>query len=470
MSATSFCGRWPAPRFEVVAVPGGWRRGGARDGDGLRDVVIAGGRVVDPASGIDDLWDVLVRDGRVAGMERPGKLDGLADAERIVAEGMTVAPGFVDVHVHLREPGQTYKETIATGTAAAAAGGFTSVVAMPNTVPVNDSVASLEWMLDPARGTRVGLYAMPAATVGSMGARLTDFEGLAAAGAAGFTDDGKPVLEDDVMRAALLRAGRLGLPVSQHAEDTRMTGGCSMNAGPVAFRLGLRGMPVEAESGIVERDIGLVREIWAVDGVRAHLHVQHVSTGKALTAIRRAKEEGLWVTCEAAPHHFTLTEEAVGDFDTHAKMNPPLRSERDRQAVVEGLLDGTVDCIATDHAPHAAYEKEVEFERAANGITGLETALGLAVRVLCREHGMTLGRIVELMSAGPAGIVGLAGRGTLRAGAVGDVVVFEAGWEWRFDGAKSRSKSRNTPFDGAAMLGRVAATVCGGRVVYRREN
>ena len=432
-----------------------------------QDLLIKGGAVVDPANGVDGLFDVLVRDGRIAAVEGPGVLDRVEAGETFDATGMTVAPGFVDVHVHLREPGQTYKETIATGTAAAAAGGFTTVVAMPNTVPVNDSTASLAWMLDPARCAKVHLYAMPAVTLGSMGEHLTDFESLARAGAVGFTDDGKPVLEDHVMEAALLSAGRLGLPISQHAEDTRLTGGCSMNAGTVAFKLGLRGMTVEAESRIVERDIRLVREIAKADGVRAHLHVQHVSTGKALEAIRRAKEDGLHVTCEAAPHHFTLTDEAVGDFDTHAKMNPPLRAEMDRQAVIAGLLDGTVDCIATDHAPHATHEKEVEFERAPNGITGLETALGLALRVLGREHGMPMRRVIELMSQNPAAIVNLAGRGTLGVGAVADVVVFDARREWTFDGAKALSKSRNTPFDGAAMMGRVRATICAGRIVYR---
>ena len=432
-----------------------------------QDLLIKGGTVVDPANGLDGLLDVLVRDGRIAAVEGPGVLDQVEVGETFDATGMTVAPGFVDVHVHLREPGQTYKETIATGTAAAAAGGFTTVVAMPNTLPVNDSTMSLKWMLDPARGAKVHLYAMPAVTLGSMGEHLTDFESLARAGAVGFTDDGKPVLEDHVMEAALLCAGRLGLPISQHAEDTRLTGGCSMNAGTVAFKLGLRGMTVEAESRIVERDIRLVREIAKADGVRAHLHVQHVSTGKALEAIRRAKEDGLHVTCEAAPHHFTLTDEAVGDFDTHAKMNPPLRAEANRQAVIAGLLDGTVDCIATDHAPHATHEKEVEFERAPNGITGLETALGLALRVLGREHGMPVRRVVELMSQNPSTIVNLAGRGTLGVGAVADVVLFDAGREWTFDGAKALSKSRNTPFDGAAMVGRVVGTICAGRIVFR---
>ena len=434
---------------------------------GLSDLLILGGRVVDPANGVDGLFDVLLRDGRVAAVEGPGVLDRLEDAETLDAAGMTIAPGLIDVHVHLREPGQTYKETIATGTAAAAAGGFTSVVAMPNTIPVNDSVASLEWMLDLARGPKVHLFAMPAVTLGSMGEHLTDFEALAKAGAVGFTDDGKPVLEDQVMRAALLRAGRLGLPISQHAEDTRLTGGCSMNFGTVAFKLGLRGMTVEAESRIVERDIRLVREIAAVEGVRAHLHVQHVSTAKALEAIRRAKADGLHVTCEAAPHHFTLTDEAVGDFDTHAKMNPPLRAESDRQAVIAGLIDGTVDCIATDHAPHAAHEKEVEFERAPNGITGLETALGLSLRVLGRENGMPLRRILELMSWRPSEIAGLGGRGSLGVGAIADVVIFAAGQDWVFDGTKAVSKSRNTPFDGASMVGRLAATICAGTIVFR---
>jgi dihydroorotase len=380
---------------------------------------------------------------------------------------MIVAPGLVDVHVHLREPGQTYKESIATGTAAAAAGGFTSVVAMPNTVPVNDSVARLKWMLDAARGACVKLFAMPAATFGSMGEEITDFHELREAGAVGFTDDGKPVLHDRVMREALVAAAGIGAPVSQHAEDTRLTGGCSMNAGPVAFRLGLRGMTVEAEARIVERDIRLLRDIERQDGLRPHLHVQHVSTAKAMSLIRTAKAEGLHVTCEVAPHHFTLTDEAIGDYDTNAKMNPPLRNDSDRLAMIAGLMDGTVDCIATDHAPHALFEKEQEFERAPNGITGLETALGLALRVLHKGQGMKISRVMELMSAQPAGIVSLEGRGTLKLGSFADVVVFDPTAEWSFEAKRSRSKSRNTPFDGAAMLGRVAFTLSEGRVVFK---
>lgn len=432
----------------------------------MSEVLILNGRLVDPANGVDAPRDLLLRDGRVAAVEMPGLLKGVAAAETIDASGCIVAPGFIDVHVHLREPGQTYKESIATGTAAAAAGGFTSVVAMPNTVPVNDSVTGLEWMLDAARGSVVKLFAMPAATMGSMGVELSDFTALRKAGAVAFTDDGKPVLEDEVMRRALVNAARLGVPVSQHAEDTRLTGGCSMNAGPVAFRLGLRGMTVEAEARIVERDIRLLREIEKAEGLRPHLHVQHVSTARAMEAIRAAKREGLHVTCEVAPHHFTLTDEAVGEYNTHAKMNPPLRAEADRAAMVAALLDGTVDTIATDHAPHAAHEKEQEFERAPNGITGLETALGLALRVLHRGQGMPISRVIDLMSTNPAKVVSLEKRGSLSIGSYADVVVFNPDTAWNYRAQDSHSKSRNTPFDGAAMVGSVLGTICEGRVVF----
>jgi dihydroorotase len=439
----------------------------------MSDILILNGRLVDPASGVDAERDVLLRHGRVAAVEAPGGFKDVKAKETgsqvIDAAGMIVAPGLVDIHVHLREPGQTYKESIATGTAAAAAGGFTSVVAMPNTVPVNDSVAGLEWMLDAARGACVKLFAMPAATFGSMGEEITDFHELARAGGVGFTDDGKPVLYDRVMREALVAAAGIGVPVSQHAEDTRLTGGCSMNAGPVAFRLGLRGITVEAEARIVERDIRLLRDIARQDGLRPHLHVQHVSTAKAMSLIRAAKAEGLHVTCEVAPHHFALTDEAIGDYDTNAKMNPPLRNDVDRLAMIAGLMDGTVDCIATDHAPHALFEKEQEFERAPNGITGLETALGLALRVLHQGHGMTVSRVIELMSAQPAGVVSLEGRGTLKVGSFADVVVFDPAQEWSFDAKRSQSKSRNTPFDGVGMVGRVMATICEGRVAYRSD-
>ena len=433
----------------------------------MSTTLIRNGHVIDPATGLDTPRDLLLRDGLVAAIDTPGAFASTEVAETIDATGHIVAPGLVDIHVHLREPGQTYKETIATGTRAAASGGFTTVVAMPNTIPVNDSVATQNWMLDAARNPAIRLFAMPAATLGSMGEHLSDFEALAKAGAVGFTDDGKPILRDAVMRAALVAAARLGLPVSQHAEDPAMSNGAIMNAGPVAFRLGLRGYPADAEARIVNRDIALLREIEREENLRPHLHVQHVSTALALDAIREAKKQGLHVTCEAAPHHFALTDEAIGDFNTNCKMNPPLRSESDRQAVLTGLMDGTVDCIATDHAPHARHEKEVEFERAPNGITGIETSLGLSLRILHREQGMPISRVLALMSTAPAQLVKLANAGSLAPGKWADVVIFDPAAEWPFDSAKSLSKSKNTPFDGATMLGKVKATIVAGRVAFQ---
>jgi dihydroorotase len=438
----------------------------------MNDLLIRNAHAIDPSSNLDGPRDLLIRNGRIIAIEHAGTLP--KSPEEIDATGLVLAPGLIDIHVHLREPGQTYKETIATGTRAAAAGGFTTVVAMPNTLPVNDSVESLRWMLSPDRNPAVHLLAMPAATLGSHGENLSDYEALAEAGAVGFTDDGKPILRDDIMWFSLIAAARLGLPISQHAEDTRLTGGCSMNFGPVAFRLGLRGMTVEAESNIVERDIQLLRDIEKVEHLRPHLHVQHVSTSAALNAIRKAKQQGLHVTCEAAPHHFTLTDEALDTripggiaYNTNAKMNPPLRSEQDRFAVIEALLDGTVDCIATDHAPHAAHEKEVEFERAPNGITGLETALGLALRILHRDHGMSLAKIVTLMSTNPARILKLKDRGNLTPGSHADLVLFAPSAEWTYAAKASLSKSKNSPFDGASMLGQVHTTISEGRIVYR---
>ena len=433
----------------------------------MRDLVVAGGKVVDPATGMDAERDLLLRDGKVQYIGEPGMFAGMPEAEVLDAAGCVVAPGLIDVHVHLREPGQTGKETIATGTRAAARGGFTTVVAMPNTVPVDDTVERLQWMLAPERGAMVRVLAMPAVTRGSMGVKLTDFAALAAAGAVGFTDDGKPVLDDGVMRAALVAVARVDRVISQHAEDTRISNSSGVNAGARSFRLGLRGMRNEAEWRLVERDLGLLREIERAEGLRPRLHVQHVSTLEAVDAIRSAKREGLRVTCEATPHHFALTEAAIGEYDTNAKMNPPLRSEADRAAVIEGLLDGTVDMIATDHAPHMRHEKEVEFERAPNGITGLETALGLAMRVLACECGGTIAQIVTLMSTNAARLLGRPDLGTLRVGAAADVVVFDPNAEWRFRVGESVSRSKNTPFDGAAMVGRVRATVSGGVMVYR---
>ena len=402
----------------------------------------------------------------MAEIAAPGKLKSAiqdSGAEILDATGLTVAPGLVDIHVHLREPGQGYKETIATGTASAAAGGFTAVAAMPNTRPVNDSPEITRWMQAPERGAVVRVFPIAAATRGSKGEALNDYAALKSAGAVAVTDDGYPILKDNIMRETLAAAARVGLSVIQHAEDTRLTQGASMNLGPMSFKLGLRGMPPEAESGMVERDIRLVTEL---RDARAHLHVAHTSTAAALAAVRQARRSGLRVTCEVAPHHFLLTEEHVGFYNTNAKMNPPLRAASDRDAMIEAILDGVVDAIATDHAPHAVHEKEVEFENAPNGITGLETALGLSLRWLHKEWKMPLGRVLSLLSAQPAALLGLKGRGTLTVGSFGDVVVFDPKAEWTYHARETKSKSRNTPFDGWTMQGKVRWTISEGRIVY----
>jgi len=445
----------------------------------MSTLLIRGGHLIDPAAGVDAPRDIVLKDGRVAEVAEPGKTalgkgKASADLQIIDSKGLTVAPGLVDIHVHLREPGQGHKETIATGTAAAAAGGFTSVAAMPNTTPTNDSPEITRWMQAPERGASVRVFPIGAATRALKGETLNDYAALKAAGVVAVTDDGHPILKDGIMREVLINATRHGLSVIQHAEDTRLTGGCSMNAGPTAFRLGLRGMPPEAEYGLVERDIRLVTELSMngkgdKNGNRPHLHVAHTSTAQAVAAVRQARRNGLRVTCEVAPHHFLLTEEHVGAYDTNAKMNPPLRSAADRDAMIQGILDGIVDAIATDHAPHAAHEKEVEFERAPNGITGLESALGLSLRWLHHEWKLPLGRVLSLLSAQPAALLGLKGRGTLTVGSFADVMIFDPKQEWTFRAKNSRSKSKNTPFDGWTMQGRVQWTISEGRVVYQAE-
>lgn len=451
----------------------------------MSTILLRSGRVIDPASGIDKAADVLLVDGIIREVNfegTTGELDLTAKnmgAEVIDCTGSIIAPGIIDAHVHLREPGQTHKETIATGTLAAVAGGVTTVVAMPNTTPVTDNVDLLEFVQSVQRDPSARVLAMPAATVGSMGGELTDYVALAKAGAVGFTDDGKPVLADEVMKQALLEAAKLGLCISQHAEDTRMTVGASMNFGPVAFRLGLRGMPIEAESSIVDRDIRLLEEIERETKLRPHLHVQHVSTAAALASIRDAKKRGLHVTCEVAPHHIAFTDEAIaGDpaqrsrrYDTHFKMNPPLRSRAEVDACIAAVLDGTVDIIATDHAPHAHHEKNVEFERAPNGITGLETSLGASLRILHGDYGMKLAKVLGMMTSAPADVLRLKELGhdvgRIASGALADVMVFDAAAEWTYDVATTRSKSRNTPFNGAPMLGKVLVTIVNGEVKYR---
>lgn len=428
-----------------------------------KSLLIKGGRLIDPAAGIDAPMDVFLRAGRVAEVAPTGKIRSNAD-DTFDARGLTVAPGFIDLHVHLREPGQSYKETIATGTEAAAAGGFASVCCMPNTTPIADSPEWVNWMQQPERGAVVNVFPVAAATQASKGAVLTDFRALQRAGAVAITDDGKPILSDAIMRETLRVAAEIGLPVIQHAEDTRMTEHCSMNEGATSFRMGLRGMKTVAEASIVERDIQLAQQFTG-----ARLHVAHLSTAGALKVVRRGKRDKIRVTCEVTPHHFSLTDEAVGDYDSNFKMNPPLRSEEDREALLIALADGTVDAIATDHAPHAAHEKTVEFERAAFGITGLETAVGLALTKLFGKRKIPLARIVELFTSGPARVVDLKGRGTLVQGSHADVTIFDPKKRWTFQASKALSKSRNTPFDGWQFTGRVVATIVAGRLVYRAQ-
>jgi dihydroorotase len=426
-------------------------------------LLIKGGQLIDPAAKINAPMDVLLRDGRVAEVALPNKIRGSAD-EKFDARGLIVAPGFIDLHVHLREPGQGYKETIASGTAAAAAGGFTSVCTMPNTAPVVDTAEWVTWLRSPERGAVVNVFPIGAATRSSRGQTLSDFAALQRAGAVAVTDDGRPILDDDIMRMALRLGAELNFPVVQHAEDTRLTENCSMHEGATSFRLGLRAMPAAAEANIVDRDVTLAQQIR-----ESRLHVAHLSTSNALKSVRRGKRAKARVTCEVTPHHFTLLDENVGEYDTNFKMNPPLRSASDREAILVALADGTVDAIATDHAPHALHEKQVEFERAAFGITGLETALALAITKLHRENKIPLTRIVELFTAGPARVFDLRGRGSLAKGNHADVTIFDPRKRWTFEAAKSLSLSRNTPFDGWQFTGKVVATIVSGKIVHRAD-
>src|SRR5207248_1423004 len=373
-------------------------------------VLIRNGHLIDPVARVDALMDVLLRDGQVAEIAPPNKIRGGAD-EKFDAKGLIVAPGFIDLPVQRPEPGQSYKETIASGTAAAAAGGFTTVCCMPNTTPVLDSPEWVTWVRQPQRGAVVNVFPVASATQASKGAVLTDFRALQRAGVVAVTDDGKPILNETTMRDAMRTSAEINFPVIQHAEDTRLTQNCSMNEGATSFRLGLRGMTDMAEAAIVDRDVQLAQQF---NGAR--LHVAHVSTAEALKSVRRGKKNRARVTCEVTPHHFTLTDADVRDYDTNFKMNPPLRSAADREALLVALADGTIDAIASDHAPHAPHEKIIEFERAMFGITGLETTLGLAITVLHLRYKIPLNRIVELFTAGPARVVDIRGRGTLMRG------------------------------------------------------
>ena len=421
---------------------------------GTRSLLITGGSLI-TETGEMQRADLLVEDGRIAAIDHVGKIPERGQTV-LEARGLVVSPGFIDLHVHLREPGQSHKETIATGTAAAAAGGFTAVCAMPNTTPVNDSPEITRWMKRAERGAIVKVHPIAAATIGSNGERLTDFKALMEAGAVAVTDDGRPILGNETMREALQAACELGIPVIQHAEDTRMSQGCTMHDGPTSFRLGLRGVKAEAEASIVARDIELAEE------TKSHLHVAHLSTAAALEHVRRARKRGVHVTCEVTPHHLLLTDEEVGDYDTNCKMNPPLRDESDRQAMWEGLHDGSIDCIATDHAPHAAHEKDQEFDRAPFGVIGLETALPISLMVAGGDPQLA----VRWLSSNPAAVMGWKDAGVLRVGVPADIVVFDPGEEWTFTANESKSKSKNSPFIGKRLRGRVQYTIVDGRVVW----
>ena len=424
-----------------------------------RPLLLRGGRVIDPSQQIDRAADVLLVDGKVAGIA-PG-MDAPADADVRDVSNLVICPGLIDLHVHLREPGGEHKETIATGARAAAAGGFTAICAMPNTDPPIDDPASVGYVR--AQGLRVDaarVYPMGAISIGQKGERLTEIGEMVDAGAVGFTDDGRPVSDAGLMRLALDYAQSFDVPVADHCEDKSLSRGGSMNEGSVSSKLGLTGIPNAAEDVMIARDLMLAE----LTGGR--LHIQHVSTRLGVDMIRQAKARGVRVTAEATPHHLILTDDAADGYRTEAKVNPPLRSAADREAVVAGLVDGTLDVIATDHAPHHYDEKEQAFEDAPFGLVGLETALGLILTRLVHTGLISLNDMIERMACAPARAFNLPG-GTLRAGSLADLTVFDPHFEWTVEPRQFLSKSRNTPFAGWRLKGRAIMTVVGGRVVWQ---
>lgn len=419
---------------------------------------IKGATVIDPGN-LNDRRDILVKDGLIEDIIEPGQPPE-ADIKMVDAEGMIAVPGLIDLHVHLREPGHEYKETIKTGVMAAARGGFTAVCCMPNTSPVNDNKQVTAFIVNRSKELELSrVYPVGAITSGLKGKSLCEYGDMKKAGMVAITDDGYPVENSRVMRRAMEYATGLGLPVISHSEDLMLADGGEMNEGPTATRLGIKGIPNAAESTIVMRDIALA------ELTGAFLHIAHVSCRESVEAIRQAKKRGVNVTAETAPHYFTLTEEAVGHYDTHAKMNPPLRSEADRLAVIKGLSDGTIDIIATDHAPHSVLEKDVEFDKAAFGIIGLETSLGLSMK-LVQNNSISFETLIEKMSKNPASLLGL--NNDLTPGNPADITLIDPDVFWSVDPDTFMSKSRNTPFAGFAMKGDVCLTMVGGRIIYRR--
>lgn len=427
-------------------------------------LIVKGGRVIDPANGVDGTRDVLIADGIIETVAVDLPVNGAEVFE--VPNGAIVVPGLIDVHVHLREPGQEHKETIATGTASAVAGGFTAVACMPNTEPVNDHAGISQFILARARAAGLArVYPIGAVSLGSRGEQLAELGEQTHAGCIAFTDDGRPIASALLMRRALEYAGMLGVPIIDHCEDPSLKGDGVVHEGFYASALGLRGIPGVAESLMVERDISLA------ELTGAHVHIAHMSARQSLRAVRAGKERGVRVTCEVAPHHFTLTDEALNGpvkYDTNLKMNPPLREAADRDAMLEGIADGTVDLIATDHAPHHADEKMVEFDRAPFGIVGLETAVPIVFDRLVHPGTITLSRMIELLSTNPARVMNLSG-GTLAVGAPADLTVLAPDMKTTVRAGELKSRSKNTPFDGWEFRGGVVATIVGGTVVYRRS-
>jgi dihydroorotase len=425
----------------------------------VRDVLLTGGRIVDPSTNTDAVGDVLLRDGKVESVG--GKIGRPDNAEVIDCAGLVVAPGIIDVHCHLREPGREDVETVATGARAAAAGGITAVCAMPNTDPVTDNQAAVGFVLKQGRAAGAArVHPIGAISIGQKGERLAEFGEMVGAGAVAVSDDGKPVVSSQLMRTALEYARAFDIPVADHCEDPTLAAGGAMNEGVVSARLGLRGIPSEAEEIMAIRDILLARR------TGGHVHLCHMSTKGSVELIRWGKDRGIRVTAEACPHHLSLTEDSVEGYNTNAKMNPPLRTLADVEAVREAVRDGTIDLLATDHAPHHADEKASAFADAPNGIIGLETCLAVNITWLVKPGIISLSTLIERMSCAPARIFRLPG-GTLARGSVADVTIFDPTREWTVDPAGFRTKGRNTPYGGMTLTGRAACTIVGGSVVYR---